>query len=129
MKTQILQCLNYIFIFEYQDRSRHTAARMRQGRGIIIINMMTLLPPVQFVFSDPRAVNAWNNGNRHPRGGVAEIQKMSPPTTVGDAADMQLCVVKQGSPPVLENVAFFVTDLLTLARCAVCILNISVGME
>ena len=72
---------------------------------------------------------AWNNGNRHPRGGVAEIQKMSPPTTVGDAADMQLCVIKQGSPPVLENVAFFVTDLLTLARCAVCILNISVGME
>ena len=75
------------------------------------------------------AVNPWNNGNRHPRGGVAEIQKMSPPTTVGDAADMQLCVIKQGSPPVLENVAFFVTDLLTLARCAVCILNISVGME
>ena len=74
-------------------------------------------------------VRAWNNGNRHPRGGVAEIQKMSPPTTVGDAADMQLCVIKQGSPPVLENVAFFVTDLLTLARCAVCILNISVGME
>ena len=71
----------------------------------------------------------WNNGNRHPRWGVAEIQKMSPPTTVGDAADMQLCVIKQGSPPVLENVAFFVTDLLTLARCAVCILNISVGME
>ena len=52
---------------------------------------------------------------------------MSPPTTVGDAADMQLCVIKQGSPPVLGNVAFFVTDLLTLARCAVCILNISVG--
>ena len=50
--------------------------------------------------------------------GVAEIQKMSPPTTVGDAADMQLCVIKQGSPPVLGNVAFFVTDLLTLARCA-----------
>ena len=72
---------------------------------------------------------SWNNGNRDPRWGVAEIQKMSPPTTVGDAADMQLCVIKQGSPPVLENVAFFVTDLLTLARCAVCILNISVGME
>ena len=71
----------------------------------------------------------WNNGNRHPRGGVAEIQKMSPPTTVGDAADMQLCVIKQGSPPVLGNVAFFVTDLLTLARCAVCILNISVGVD
>ena len=63
----------------------------------------------------------WKNGNRHPGWGVAEIQKMSPPTTVGDAADMQLCVIKQGSPPVLENVAFFVTDLLTLARCAVCI--------
>ena len=46
---------------------------------------------------------------------------MSPPTTVGDAADMQLCVIKQGSPPVLGNVAFFVTDLLTLARCSVCI--------
>ena len=74
-------------------------------------------------------MDAWNNGNRHPGWGVAEIQKMSPPTTVGDAADMQLCVIKQGSPPVLENVAFFVTDLLTLARCAVCILNISVGME
>ena len=73
--------------------------------------------------------NPWNNGNRHPRWGVAEIQKMSPPTAVGDAADMQLCVIKQRSPPVLENVAFFVTDLLTLARCAVCILNISVGME
>ena len=71
----------------------------------------------------------WNNGKEVPRWGVAEIQKMSPPTTVGDAADMQLCVIKQGSPPVLENVAFFVTDLLTLARCAVCILNISVGME
>ena len=69
--------------------------------------------------------NAWNNGNRHPGWGVAEIQKKSPPTTVGDAADMQLCVIKQGSPPVLENVAFFVTD----CRCAVCILNISVGME
>ena len=68
-------------------------------------------------------------GKEVPRWGVAEIQKMSPPTTVGDAADMQLCVIKQGSPPVLENVAFFVTDLLTLARCAVCILNISVGME
>ena len=54
---------------------------------------------------------------------------MSPPTTVGDAADMQLCVIKQGSPPGLENVAFFVTDLLTLARCAVCILNISVGVD
>ena len=72
---------------------------------------------------------SWNNGNRDPRWGVAEIQKMSPPTTVGDAADMQLCVIKQGSPPVLGNVAFFVTDLLTLARCAVCILNISVGIE
>ena len=58
----------------------------------------------------------WNNGNRDPRWGVAEIRKMSPPTTVGDAADMQLCVIKQGSPPVLGNVAFFVTDLLTLAR-------------
>ena len=76
-----------------------------------------------------RLYNPWNNGNRHPGWGVAEIQKMSPPPTVGDAADMQLCVIKQGSPPVLENVAFFVTDLLTLARCAVCILNISVGME
>ena len=75
------------------------------------------------------AADAWNNGNRHPGWGVAEIQKMSPPTTVGDAADMQLCVIKQGSPPVLENVAFFVTDLLTLARCAVCILNISVGVD
>ena len=64
----------------------------------------------------------WNNGNRDPGWGVAEIQKMSPPTTVGDVADMQLCVIKQGSPPVLGNVAFFVTDLLTLARCAVCIL-------
>ena len=51
---------------------------------------------------------------------------MSPPTTVGDVADMQLCVIKQGSPPVLGNVAFFVTDFLTLARCAVCILNISI---
>ena len=78
---------------------------------------------------DRRGLVPWNNGNRHPGWGVAEIQKMSPPTTVGDAADMQLCVIKQGSPPVLENVAFFVTDLLTLARCAVCILNISVGME
>ena len=29
---------------------------------------------------------SWNNGNRDPRWGVAEIQKMSPPTTVGDAA-------------------------------------------
>ena len=75
------------------------------------------------------ALLAWNNGKEDPRWGVAEIQKMSPPTTVGDAADMQLCVIKQGSPPVLGNVAFFVTDLLTLARCAVCILNISVGME
>ena len=28
---------------------------------------------------------AWNNGNRDPGWGVAEIQKMSPPTTVGDA--------------------------------------------
>ena len=74
-------------------------------------------------------MSAWNNGNRHPRGGVAEIQKMSPPTTVGDVAGMQLCVIKQGSPSVLGNVAFFVTDLLTLARCAVCILNISVGVE
>ena len=63
----------------------------------------------------------WNNGNRNPGWGVAEIQKMSPPTTVGDVADMQLCVIKQGSPQVLGNVAFFVTDLLTLARCAVCI--------
>ena len=52
---------------------------------------------------------------------------MSPPPTVGDAADMQLCVIKQGSPPGLENVAFFVTDLLSLTRLAVCILNISVG--
>ena len=68
------------------------------------------------------APKPWNNGNRDPGWGVAEIQKMSPPTTVGDVADMQLCVIKQGSPPVLGNVAFFVTDLLTLARCAVCIL-------
>ena len=67
-------------------------------------------------------LDTWNNGNRDPGWGVAEIQKMSPPTTVGDVADMQLCVIKQGSPPVLGNVAFFVTDLLTLARCAVCIL-------
>ena len=65
---------------------------------------------------------SWNNGNRDPGWGVAEIQKMSPRTTVGDVADMQLCVIKQGSLPVLGNVAFFVTDLLTLARCAVCIL-------
>ena len=28
----------------------------------------------------------WNNGNRDPRWGVVEMQKMSPPTTVGDAA-------------------------------------------
>ena len=82
-----------------------------------------------FVHHIDATLTPWNNGNRHPGWGVAEIQKMSPPTTVGDAADMQLCVIKQGSPPVLENVAFFVTDLLTLARCAVCILNISVGME
>ena len=68
-------------------------------------------------------------GRRFPDEGVAEIQKMSPPSTVGDAADMQLCVIKQGSPPVLENVAFFVTDLLTSARCPVCILNISIGVE
>ena len=74
-------------------------------------------------------LEAWNNGKRHHGWGVTEIQKMSPPTTVGDAADMQLCVIKQGSPSVLGNVAFFVTDLLTLARCAVCILNISVGVE
>ena len=65
---------------------------------------------------------AWNNGNRDPGWGVAEIQKMSPPTTVGNIADMQLCVIKQGSPPVLGDVAFIVTDLLTLAKCAVCIL-------
>ena len=77
----------------------------------------------------PLVFPSWNNGNRDPGWGVAEIQKMSPPTTVGDVADMQLCVIKQGSPPVLGNIAFFVTDLLTLARCAVCILNISVGME
>ena len=55
-------------------------------------------------------ITPWNNGKEVPRWGVAEIQKMSPPTTVRDAADMQLCVIKQGSPPVLENVAFFVTD-------------------
>ena len=36
------------------------------------------------------------------------------------------CVIKQGSPPVLGNVAFFVTDLLTLARCAVCLVRQSV---
>ena len=30
----------------------------------------------------------WNNWNRDPSWGVAEIQKMSPPTTVGDAAAM-----------------------------------------
>ena len=81
------------------------------------------------VVSSNSDARTWNNGKEAHRWGVAEIQKMSPPTTVGDAADMQLCVIKQGSPPVLENVAFFVTDLLTLARCAVCILNISVGME
>ena len=74
-------------------------------------------------------LTAWNNGNRDPGWGVAEIQKMSPSTSVGDVADMQLFVIKQGSPLVLGNVAFFVTDLLTLARCAVCILNISVGIE
>ena len=78
--------------------------------NIFIHVIVTAMPP------------AWNNGNRDPGWGVAEIQKMSPPTTVGDVADMQLCVIKQGSPPVLGNVAFFVTDLLTLARCAVCIL-------
>ena len=54
----------------------------------------------------------WNNGNRDPGGGVAELQKMSPPTTVGDAA------VMLSNKGVLGNVAFFVTDLLTLARCA-----------
>ena len=41
----------------------------------------------------------WNNGNRDPGWGVAEIQKMSPPTTVGDAADMQLpCYQTRESP-------------------------------
>ena len=35
-----------------------------------------------------RGVASWNNGNRDPGGGVAELQKMSPPTTVGDAAAM-----------------------------------------
>ena len=42
---------------------------------------------------------SWNNGNRDPGGGVAEIQKMSPPPTVGDAADMQLpCYQTRESP-------------------------------
>ena len=80
------------------------------------------LEPEKITKSKCRQFYSWNNGNRDPGWGVAEIQKMSPPTTVGDVADMQLCVIKQGSPPVLGNVAFFVTDLLTLARCAVCIL-------
>ena len=35
---------------------------------------------------EPWRESPWNNGNRHPGWGVAEIQKMSPPTTVGDAA-------------------------------------------
>ena len=30
----------------------------------------------------------WNNGSTDPRWGVAEAQKMSPPTNVGDAAAM-----------------------------------------
>ena len=46
-----------------------------------------------------KGITAWNNGNRDPRGGVAEIQKRSPPTTVGDAADMQLlCYQTRESP-------------------------------
>ena len=80
-------------------------------------------PAPAHLAADTQGLGAWNNGKEVPRWGVAETQKMSPPTTVGDVADMQLCVIKQGrSPPVLGNVAFFVTDFLTLARCAVCIL-------
>merc|ERR1711952_477544 len=46
-----------------------------------------------------RDMDTWNNGNRDPRWGVAELQKMSPPTTVGDAADMQLlCYQTRESP-------------------------------
>ena len=46
-----------------------------------------------------RGTGAWKNGNRHPGWGVAEIQKRSPPTTVGDAADMQLpCYQTRESP-------------------------------
>ena len=33
---------------------------------------------------------AWNKGKEAPRWGVADLQKMSPPTTVGHATDMQL---------------------------------------
>ena len=32
------------------------------------------------------SLNSWKNGNRHPGWGVAEIQKMSPPTTGRHAA-------------------------------------------
>ena len=48
--------------------------------------------------------------------GVAEIQKISSPTTVGDVTDMQLCVIKQGSPPVLGNVAFFCYRLTYISK-------------
>ena len=42
---------------------------------------------------------AWNNGNRDPSWGVAEIQKMSTPRTAGDAADTQLqCYQTRESP-------------------------------
>ena len=45
-------------------------------------------------------IKSWNNGKEVPRWGIAEIQKMSPPTTVGDAAAVlsnkgvpQFCVI------------------------------------
>ena len=44
-------------------------------------------------------LDTWNNGNRDPGWGVAELQKMSSPTTVGVAADMQLpCYQTRESP-------------------------------
>ena len=45
------------------------------------------------------SVDPWNNGKEVPRWGVVDIQIMSPSTTVGDAADMQLpCYQTRESP-------------------------------
>ena len=43
---------------------------------------------VHYIIATTTEVDPWNNRKEVPRWGVAELQKMSPPTTVGDAAAM-----------------------------------------
>ena len=78
--------------------------------------MAVLLPHTNILIGLNVEKKPWNNGNRDPRWGVAELQKMSPPTTVGDAADMQLPFYQTRESPSSGKCSIFCYRLTYISK-------------